>query len=348
MRKKAAKFVAGALLVLFLFFLAISIIFYKVLFADNIRNHATQASHELLIRTGSDYEDVVRQLKKQRILQNFKSFELISRRLHYNEHVKPGRYLIKNNMGNLRLVQLLRSGSQTPVRIVINNIQSKYQLAQKVSSQLECSRSELLIEFNDPHLLDSLKLTEDNFPTLFLSNTYEFYWNTSARQFIVRMMKEYNKFWNEDRRDNAAELGLDPTGATILASIVQKESNHYDEYPRIAGVYINRLKIGMALQADPTVMFALNKLGIKRRVYKADLRINSPYNTYLHTGLPPGPICLPELKSIDQVLNAEEHDYLYFCAKDDFSGYHAFAATWEEHLLNAKNYQKALNENHIR
>lgn len=335
-------------MVLFIVLSGLSITFYTFLFADNVRDHRSESCHELLIPTGSGYNDVVRRLKKQRILQNLKTFETVAGKLGYPGRVKPGRYLVKNGMGNLRLVQMLRSGSQTPVRIVINNISSKQQLAQKVADKLECSRSELLKEFNNRLLLDSLKLTEDNFPTLFLANTYEFYWNTSARKFIDRMLKEYHKFWDENRREQAAALGLDPTGATILASIVQKESNQYDEYPRIAGVYVNRLRMGMPLQADPTVMFALNKLGIKRRVYKADLKINSPYNTYLHTGLPPGPICLPELKSIDGVLNAEEHDYLYFCAREDFSGYHVFAATWQEHQLNAKNYWNALNKNRIR
>ena len=348
MRKKAKKAALAVFIIFSILFFAFVFTFYSLLFIDNVRDHASQPYHELLIRTGSDYMDVVNQLKRQHILRNFKTFDIVSKKLHYNEHVKAGRYLIYNGMCNLRLVQMLRSGSQTPVRIVINNIQSKNELAEKIASQLECSKSELLKEFNDPHLLDSLELTEDNFPTLFLSNTYEYYWNTSAMQFITRMLKEYNKFWIGSRREDAQNLGLSPTQVTILASIVQKESNHYDEYPRIAGVYINRLKNGMALQADPTVVYALNKMGIKRRVYKADLQIPSPYNTYLHTGLPPGPICLPELKSIDEVLNAEEHNYLYFCAKDDFSGYHVFATTWQEHLVNAKNYQKALNENHIR
>ncbi|HNM32368.1 MAG TPA: endolytic transglycosylase MltG, partial [Chitinophagales bacterium] len=185
------------------------------------------------------------------------------------------------------------------------------------------------------------------FPTIFLANTYEFYWNTSARQFIERMLKEYNKFWNSKRLTKAQAIGLTPTEVTILASIVQKESNQFEDYPIIAGVYLNRMKIGMPLQADPTVLFALNKLGISRRVTSGDLRINSPYNTYLNKGLPPGPICLPELKSIDKTLDADEHNYLYFCAREDFSGYSNFAATWEQHIINARRYQKALNDRNI-
>ncbi|MEZ5054908.1 MAG: endolytic transglycosylase MltG [Chitinophagales bacterium] len=202
-------------------------------------------------------------------------------------------------------------------------------------------------EFNNPKLLDSLHLTEENFPTIFLSNTYEFYWNTTAAAFIERMLKEYTKFWNEDRREKANEIGLSPTNVTILASIIQKESSKYDEYPTIAGVYLNRLKIDMPLQADPTVLFALKKLGVSRRVLHGDLKIKSPYNTYINKGLPPGPICLPELKSIDETLNAEKHNYIYFCAKEDFSGYHNFAATWAEHQVNARKYQQALNESNI-
>ncbi len=347
MSLKSKKTPSRLLIFSTVFFVFIFSTVYFFLFADNIRDNDQKPYHELLIYTGSTYEVVLDQLKDQGIIRFSGTFDRLATGMHYDQHVKAGRYLIKNNMGNLQLVRMLRNGEQAPVRIVINNIQSKAELAEKISSQLECTQDELLQEFNNQHLLDSLGLTEDNFPTLFLSNTYEFYWNTSASQFIARMLKEYNKFWTPARQQKAGAFNLDPTGATILASIVQKESNHYDEYPRIAGVYINRLHIGMPLQADPTVVYALNKIGVKKRVYNLDLHVESPYNTYLHTGLPPGPICLPELKSIDEVLNAEEHDYLYFCAKSDFSGYHVFAKTWQEQVVNAKNYHQALNANNI-
>jgi UPF0755 protein len=327
--------------------LSISLIFYKLLFSDNIDDLKNKKQHVLLIYTGSSYQDVLSSLKKQHIIKNMETFEVVSKKLHYNEHVKPGRYVFSNHSGNLMLVRKLRSGNQDPVSITFNNVQNKEQLATKIAKQIEATKEEMLLEFNNQQFLDSLNLTEENFPTIFLANTYEFYWNTSAKEFINRMLKEYHKFWNEKRIAKAQALSLSPTEATILASIIQKESTKYDEYPIIAGVYINRLKIGMPLQADPTVLFGLKKLGISKRVTNTDLKSDTPYNTYRNKGLPPGPICLPELKSIDETLNAEDHKYLYFCAKEDFSGYSNFAEDWEQHLENAKKYQKALNDRNI-
>ena len=321
---------------------------YKILFTDNIKDHPNLKHHVLYISSGSNYNDVLKSLQKNHIIKNLNTFKVVSKRLHYVTNVKPGRYLIRNNTGNLFLIRKLRSGAQDPVSITFNNIQNKEQLAEKIAKQLEASKEELLEEFNNTAFLDSLQLTEDNFPTIFLANTYEFYWNTSAKGFVERMLKEYHKFWNEERKAKAQSIGLTPTEVIILASIVQKESTRYDEYPVIAGVYLNRLKIGMPLQADPTVLFALKKLGISRRVLHADLKIQSPYNTYQNKGLPPGPICLPELKSIDKTLDAEEHNYIYFCAREDFSGYSNFAETWAQHQENARKYQKALNERNIK
>jgi UPF0755 protein len=344
MQKKLSVFI----IILLLFGLLFFIYFYKLLFADNIHNNSTKKYHVLLIYTGSTYEDVIQSLKKQHIIKNMESFQTVCKKLKYNNHIKPGRYLIKNNSNNLLLVRKLRSGNQDPVNITFNNIQNKEQLAEKIAKQIEAKKDDLLAEFNNPKLIDSLQLTEDNFSTIFLSNTYEFYWNTNAKQFIQRMLKEYHKYWNDKRIENAKSIGLSPTDVIILASIVQKETTKEDEYSIIAGVYLNRLRIKMPLQADPTVLYGLKKLGISKRVTNADLRIDTPYNTYRNTGLPPGPICLPELKTIDGTLDAEEHKYLYFCAKEDFSGYSNFAENWEEHLENARRYQKALDDRNIK
>lgn len=344
MKKKLLYFFVILCVLGFAFF----IFFYKLLFADNIENNKSRKYHVLLIYTGFDYDDVVKSLKNQRIIKNMQTFKLVCEQLKYKENVKPGRYIIKNDMSNFFLVRKLRAGSQDPVSITFNNVQNKEQLAEKISIQIEASKDDLLKEFNNQQFLDSLKLTEENFPTIFLGNTYEFYWNTSAKQFINRMLKEYHKFWTDSRIEKAQAIGLSPTEVTILASIIQKETTKYDEFPIIAGVYLNRMKIGMPLQADPTVLFALKKLGISRRVTNADLKIDSPYNTYRNKGLPPGPICLPEIKSIDETLHAEEHKYLYFCAKEDFSGYSNFAETWSEHLENARRYQKALDDRNIK
>ena len=343
MKKKITYFILILLIIAFFGF----IFFFKLLFADNIDNHSSKKEHVFYIHTGDSYSKVLKSLKEQHIIKDMESFKLVSSKLKYEESIKPGRYLIDNNTGNLQLVRKLRAGAQDPVKITFNNIQNKEQLAKRIAAQIEATETELLMEFNNQQFLDSLQLTEDNFPTIFLANTYEFYWNTSSREFISRMLKEYNKFWTEKRKAKAQAIGLTPTEVIILASIVQKESTKYDEYPIISGVYLNRLKIGMPLQADPTVLHALKKLGISRRVLHADLKIQSPYNTYINKGLPPGPICLPELKSIDETLNAEEHNYLYFCAREDFSGYSNFAESWEQHLENARKYQKALNERNI-
>ena len=344
MKKKLGIF----LLIVFILGLSTFIFTYKVYFSNNITLKNDAEKYTLYIPTNSTYEDVICILNKSTVIKNIGTFKSVAKRLSYDKSVKPGRYVIHKNTGNFFLVRKLRAGAQDPVNITFNNIQNKEQLAKKISDQIEASESSLLKEFNNPHFIDSLNLTEDNFSTIFLANTYEFYWNTSAKQFIARMLKEYNKFWNENRKEKAQAIGLSPTDVTILASIVQKESTKYDEYPTIAGVYLNRLKIGMPLQADPTVLFALKKLGVNRRVLKADLKIQSPYNTYLNKGLPPGPICLPELKSIDETLDADEHNYIYFCAKEDFSGYSNFAETWQEHLENANKYQKALDERNIK
>lgn len=343
MKKKISPF----LIFFLLFTFSILTLIYFFLFRDNVNNDPASKNRILYIHTGSNYDSVISSLKREHFLKSTSTFTFLAKRFHYGQHILPGRYLIPNNAGNLFILRKLRSGRQDAVKITLNNIQNKGELVEKVSSKLEATPEALLKEFNNRHILDSLHLTEESFPVIFLANTYEFYWNTSARQFINRMLKEYDRFWTAARKQKAQSHGLSPIEITILASIIQKESNHYSEYPVIAGVYLNRINRGMPLQADPTVAFALNELGQKHRIYKNDLKIQSPYNTYINRGLPPGPICLPELKSIDKTLDAQKHNYMYFCAKDDFSGYSVFAATWEQHLENARRYQRALNQHNI-
>lgn len=320
---------------------------YYIFFSDNIQDIPGEDQRILYIHTGESYPDVLDSLNSQNVLNNPYTFGWVAGLMGYAHRVHPGKYIVSRHCGNLMLIRRLRSGLQDAVKITFSNIEDKNELADKISAKLEAPEQDLLDLFKDPGLLDSLHLTEASFPTIFITNTYEFYWNTSARQFIGRMLKEYRKFWTEERLAKARALGLSPAEVSILASVIQKESNHYDEYPLIAGVYLNRLRKGMPLQADPTVLFAMHKIGLQHRVYSQDLKMESPYNTYLHRGLPPGPICLPEIKSIDLTLDAQKHNYMYFCAKPDFSGYHVFAATWEEHLQNARQYQKALNEHNI-
>jgi UPF0755 protein len=224
---------------------------------------------------------------------------------------------------------------------VINKFRVKEDLAAFVSHRLEADSATLMNSLNDDVYLRPYDLDSQTCMALFIPNTYEFYWNTSVEQFLQRMKKEYEHFWNEERKNKAAALKLTPLQVTSLASIVEEETNYNPEKSRIAGVYLNRMKDKMMLQADPTVKFAIRDFSI-RRVLNTHLAYVSPYNTYLNKGLPPGPICTPSIKTIDAVLNAEQHDYLYFCADPDKPGTHVFARTYHEHQLNAKRYQKWL------
>ena len=304
-------------------------------------------SNYLLIPTGSTFDDVVTLLDKQKMLVNEKSFAWTARQMKYVENVKPGRYLIKPKMSNKDLVSLLRSGKQAPVKVIFNNIRKKDELAERIGEQLEAKPYALLNLMNDEDYTRKLGFTPESVLSMFLPNTYEFYWNTSADQFLQRMKKEYNKFWTAARLQKAREIGFKPIEVSTLASIVQQETNVEDEKNLVAGVYINRIKKGMKLEADPTLVFALGDFTVKRvlNVYK---EIDSPYNTYKYAGLPPGPICLPTQSSLNAVLNYSHHRYLYFCAKEDFSGRHAFAATYQQHLVNAIRFRKALDRRGIK
>jgi len=239
-------------------------------------------------------------------------------------------------------VLLLRSGKQTPVKVVVNNIRLKEELAGKVGSLLEVDSAGMMRLMNNSKFTLNYGFVPEAFPTLFLPNTYEFYWNTSGEEFVDKMAKEYKKFWTDERKTKAKKLGLEQSEVSILASIVEKESNFRSEHSTVAGVYLNRLRIGMPLQADPTLVFA-NRDFAAKRVLNKHKEIDSPYNTYRNKGLPPGPICIPDPRTIDAVLDAEKHTYIYFCAKADGSGRHAFASTYNEHLGNAREFQRMLN-----
>lgn len=301
----------------------------------------------IYIPTGSTFEDVVKILQEENILRDIYSFEWLADKKNYRNHVKPGRYRIHKGMNNNELINLLRSGKQEPVTLIIRGFRSYNYLAGYVSKKLEADSADIVNAFEDELLAKKYGFDVNTFITIVIPNTYQFFWNTSAEEFIDRMAKEYKKFWTTERIQKATSIGLTQSEVAILASIVQLETNKVDEMSMIAGVYINRLKKNMALQADPTVIFAHNDFTIKR-VLNKHLEIDSPYNTYKYSGLPPGPICIPYPHSIDAVLNYSKHNFLYFCAKDDMSGYHVFAQTLQEHLNNARKYQKKLNELNIK
>jgi len=272
------------------------------------------------------------------------AFRFMAKLMNYDKLVKPGHYEIPDKATNYQLIGILRSGKQTPIRLTFNNIRVKDDLAAKLAGYLDADEDEFREMFNDKEYLKQFGFTPETIMTMFIPNTYELYWNTTPEQLMERMKKEYDKFWNANRVAKAKKLGLSKVEVSVLASIVEAEQNqHADERPRIAGVYLNRLEKGMKLEADPTVVYACGDFSI-RRVLNKHTQTDSPYNTYKYKGLPPGPINLPSIPSIDAVLNSENHKYIYFCAKEDFSGYHNFAENLTGHNANAQKYRKALND----
>ena len=299
------------------------------------------------VKTGSAYSDVVKMLKDSNYVVDIESFDWVARQKNYPQLVKAGRFKIKNGMSNNQLINMLRGGVQEPVKITINKTRSIKKIAEIIGSKLEADELDLYDLLTDNQYLSKFGKTRETAFTLFISDTYYFNWNTSAKQFLERMYAESVKFWSEDDRQAKAQaVKLTPDEVYTLASIVEEETLKNDEKADVAGVYLNRMRIGMPLQADPTVKYAVGDFEIKRILNK-HLTVDSPYNTYKHKGLPPGPICIPSKSSIDAVLNYNKHKYLYFCAKDDFSGYHAFARNLIEHNVNAEKYRKALNKNRI-
>ncbi len=335
----------AAILAIILGGIVLSFVFYRVVYSPNTDLGDRQATH-LYIPSGSSYEEVRQLLEKEEILVSSRTFDWLAQRKNYPSRVQPGRYRIHQGMGNNDLINLLRSGEQEPVRLTFTNIHTKGQLAGTIASQLEADSMSVIRMLNDEEILQETGFTRATIKLLFIPNTYEVYWTTSPRSLLNRMQREYDAFWNETRREKAAQIGLSPEETGVLASIVQRETSKRDEMPKIAGVYINRLNRGMLLQADPTVVYAYGDFSIGR-VLNRHLEIDSPYNTYRYAGLPPGPITLPEPAVLDAVLNHEEHNYLYFSAREDFSGYHNFAETYAEHLANARRYRQALNERRI-
>lgn len=318
---------------------------YSAAFQPNVYS-ANNEDIYLTIPTGSNIETVKKALYSHGQIIHRKYFELIVSFKKYDQSVKPGRYRLSPDMGNLELVNLLRSGRQSPVKVIFNNIRTPDQLAGRISKQIEADSLSILALLNDSVYLDSLGVTKNSLFTIIIPNTYEFYWNTNAREFIDRMKTEADVFWNSSRTQKLSEINLNRHQVITLASIVDKETNKNDEKARVAGVYINRLEKNWLLEADPTLVFAHGDFEL-RRVLNIHKQIDSPYNTYKYRGLPPGPICLPSVSSIDAVLNREKHDYMFFCAREDFSGYHNFARSLEQHNVNAWKYQQALNRKNI-
>ncbi|MGC4040215.1 MAG: endolytic transglycosylase MltG [Flavobacterium sp.] len=326
---------------------AVFIVFAAVVYIKFFTSDTNFDKDELYVEvpTGSTYQDVEKILTP--LVKNMGDFEFIAKRRSYPENVKAGRFLLKKGMSAFQLVGAMRRN--IPVKLAFNNQERLENLCERLSSQIEPDTAKLLQTFKNPEFLKKNGFTNETVFAMFLPNTYEVYWNISAEKFRDKMLAEYNRFWTKERIAKASALNLTPVQVITVASIVQKESAKKSERPTIAGVYLNRYNQGMPLQADPTVIYALklrdndfNQV-IKRVLYN-DLFIKSPYNTYQNIGLPPGPIAMPDVDAIDAVLNAEKHDYIYFCASVEKFGYHVFASTYEQHQVNAKKYADWLNK----
>lgn len=262
------------------------------------------------------------------------------------KRAQAGKYKVSSGMGNNALINLIRQGSRFVVKVTFNNIRTKAELSQVLTKDLSLDSAQLHHFLHDGRYLYDYDLTPENVVSIFLPDTYEFYWSVSAEDLFLKIYKHYQAYWNEERLEKAGAIGLSAQEVSTLASIVEEETLRDEEMPRVAGLYINRLKKNMLLQADPTVKFAVNDFSL-RRVLTVHTRVDSPYNTYRYKGLPPGPIRVPSIASIEAVLNYEKHDYLYMCAKADFSGVHSFAKTHHQHSVNARAYQNALNRKRI-
>jgi len=318
--------------------LAIAAFVYVKAFSANTKFE--EDKKYVFIPTGATYDDVVKILSSE--VNDIENFKFVAEKRSYNANVFPGRFLLKKGMGSFQIVSALRHNE--PLNLSFNNQETIEKLVSRVSSQMEVDSLTLMKSLKDSVFMKENGFNEETILAMFIPNTYEVKWNLSANDFRDKMAKEFKKFWNEERLAKAKALNMTPIQVMTLAAIVHKETVKHDERPRVAGVYLNRLKTEMPLQADPTIIFALRKKAnnqdlVIKRVFENDLRVDSPYNTYVHLGLPPGPVAMPDISAIDAVLNAEKHKYIYFCASVERFGYHEFAETFNEHVAIAKKYR---------
>jgi UPF0755 protein len=324
--------------ILFIVVLVAGFFVYKSMFASNTKFAEKQMY--VKIPTGSTYENVLSIIAPY--IENIDKFKSMAGIRSYDVHVFPGRFLFKKGMNSYELISALRHNE--PLKLAFNNQESLEKLVSRVSSQIEVDSTTLINSLRDDDFMQKNGFNDETILGMFIPNTYEIKWNTSAEKFRDKMANEYKMFWNDDRKAKATALGLTPMQVITLASIVHKETVKIDERPTVAGVYLNRLKLEMPLQADPTIIFALKKRDnnfnqVIKRVFEGDLKIVSPYNTYVNIGLPPGPIAMPDISAIDAVLDPQKHNYIYFCASVERFGYHEFAETFTQHGVFAKKYR---------
>ena len=342
MNKKNKKILVGCLLAAILLGIAGIAHIYYYFFAQPFQ--ITDTTY-IYIDRDDDVDSVYHKIIEVGNPKQMHGFESLVRHQGYN--VKTGRYAIKPTDNMRYLHRRLSMGYQTPIKLTVGSVRTLDRIARNTARQLMVDSCEIANILNDTAYISKLGFTPETLPALFIPNTYEVYWNMSAEDFMQRMLKEHKAFWNEKRLKQAEAIGLTPIEVATLASIVEEETANQAEKPMVAGLYINRLKKGMLLQADPTVKFSLQEFGLKRILFK-HLEVNSPYNTYKYAGLPPGPIRIPSYQGLESVLNYTKHNYIYMCAKEDFSGTHNFAVTSAQHAANARKYQQALNRRGIR
>jgi UPF0755 protein len=337
------KFIFAFAAIIVIALVLTGVFYYLRYFGPNV----TDKQEYLYIHTGATYDDVYKTIRDEHMVKDTTTFNWAAENMKYMNRVKPGRYHLKSGMSNRKLINMLASGTQEPITLSFHNLRLKEEFAGLVSKKIEADSTSIIRLLDSSKFVEQYGFTTDNVYAVFIPNTYQLYWNTSPEKLFKRMYANYDKFWTPERKQRAVEINLSPVQVSVLASIVDAEALHDDEMPTIAGLYLNRLKKGMKLESDPTVIFAKNDFTIKRVLNKY-LSFNSPYNTYLHTGLPPGPIMMPSVNAINAVLDYKKTDYIYMCAKADFSGYHAFATNIADHLVNAHQFQQALNERNIK
>lgn len=317
---------------------------YQILYTPNIL--VEDDPMQLPIASGLGFKELQNMLVEERIVNDPVSFGFLARIKELDKNLRPGLYQLEPNMTNLQVINLLRSGKQTPVNLTFSNARQLSQLPKKLVNKLEIDSVSMANVMLSDTTAGYYGFKKNTFISMFIPNTYQVYWTDTPKKILDRLKREYDHFWTDDRLQKAVNLNMSPVEISTLASIVQGETNKMDEAPIVAGVYINRLQRGIPLQADPTLVFAIGDFSI-RRILNKDKEYESPYNTYKYKGLPPGPINMPSIAALDAVLDYDEHDYLYFCAKEDFSGYHVFAKTLTEHNRNAGKFQRALNKERI-
>lgn len=336
MRKNFFRILSAVVAALFL---AGSVVFFQ------FKGNAVREEGELFVSSRADYGQLVDSLMPR--IRHRAAFRFYARRIGLSESFKPGHYVLSHGMNVIRIARMLKLGLETPVRVTINNVRTPAQLAQKLARQLDADSAALMRVFTSPGLAAEVGFDSVTLFSMFIPDSYEFYWTVSPETFVRSMKREYERFWTPRRDSLRRRSGLSRLEVMTLASIVYEETRRSDEMPRVAGVYVNRLNRGIPLQADPTVKYAMQDFALRRILYK-HLKFPSPYNTYTNKGLPPSPICMPGKDAIDAVLDFEKHDYIFFCARPEFDGYHNFARTFAEHMRNARAYSAELNRRNIR